>query len=51
MSHESLVISEFGRSPRSPFSFFRLPSDFHPLYQFRLHRNDIEDTAVPCPYN
>ncbi len=20
-------------------------------YQFRLCRNDIEDTAVPCPYN
>ncbi len=20
------------------------------LYQFRLHRNDIEDTAVPFPY-
>ncbi|MFM9263583.1 hypothetical protein [Tychonema sp. BBK16] len=21
------------------------------LYQFRLRRNHIEETAVPCPYN
>ena len=20
-------------------------------YRFRLHRNDTEDSAVPCPYN
>ncbi|PSB53827.1 hypothetical protein C7B67_01380 [filamentous cyanobacterium Phorm 6] len=28
-----------------------IPSSTHPLCQFRLRRNDREDTAVPFPYH
>ncbi len=31
------------------FSIYLVPG-FTASYQFRLHRNDIEETAVPCPY-
>ncbi|MGB8686630.1 MAG: hypothetical protein WCD53_04740 [Microcoleus sp.] len=33
-----------------PITNYRLPITDYQLYEFRLHRNNIEETAVPFPY-